>query len=76
VNEARRKAIAEAISKIEEAKDLLDTASTEERDEYEELSEKAQESDKGTAIEAAASTLEESLDECDSLINKLNDAKV
>jgi hypothetical protein len=76
VNDARRKEITDAISKIEDAKSILDLLATEERSEYEELSEKAQESDKGIKIEAAATSLEESIDDCDNLISKLNDAKV
>jgi hypothetical protein len=76
VNDARRKEIAEAISKIEDARSILEAASSEEREEFDSLPSKAQESDKGTAIDAAASTLEESLDKCDELISSLNDAKV
>lgn len=76
MNDARRKEIAEAISKIEDARSILEAASSEEREEFDSLPSKAQESDKGTAIDAAASTLEESLDKCDELISSLNDAKV
>jgi predicted nucleic acid-binding Zn-ribbon protein len=76
VNAERRKALAEAISHIEEAKSIIETAATEERDEFEALSEKAQEADKGVAIEACASSLEEMMDTCDDLVSKLNDAKV
>jgi hypothetical protein len=76
VNDARRKEIAEAISKIEDARAILEGVAQEERDSHEELSEKAQESEKGQAIDAAATTLEETLDDCDNLISKLSDAKV
>jgi hypothetical protein len=76
MNAERRKQLTEAISHVEEAKSIIETAATEERDEYEALSEKAQEAEKGVAIEACASTLDEALDDCDSLIGKLNDAKV
>lgn len=76
MNDARRKEIAEAISKIEDAKSILESASNDEREEFEELPEKAQESTKGTNIEATATILEETVDDCDNLISKLNDAKV
>jgi hypothetical protein len=76
MNAERRKQLAEAISQIEEAKSIIETVATEERDEFEALSEKAQEAEKGVAIEACASSLDEAMDDCDSLINKLNDAKV
>jgi len=76
VNEARTKEITEAISKIEEAKSILETCASDERESFDELSEKAQESDKGIKLDASATALEESLDECDSLITKLSDAKV
>lgn len=76
MNEARRKEIEQAISQIEEARTILETVSSEEREEFDELPEKAQESEKGLKIDASASALEESLDECDSILSKLNDAKV
>jgi hypothetical protein len=76
VNDARRKEIAEAISTIENARAILEVAAQEEREEFDDLPEKVQESDKGTAMDSAASTLEESLDKCDELIRELNDAKV
>ena len=76
MNAERRKQLAEAISQIEEAKSIIETVATEERDEFEALSEKAQETEKGVAIEACASSLDEAMDDCDSLINNLNDAKV
>lgn len=76
MNEARRKEIAEAISKVEEAKSIIETAASEEREQFDEMTEKAQESDKGQLVEAAATNLEEALDTCDDLIEKLNDAKV
>jgi hypothetical protein len=76
VNEARRKEIEKSISLVEEAKSILESASQEERDEFDELSPKEQESNKGTAIDAAASALEDSLDDCDALMRKLEDAKV
>lgn len=76
MNDARRREIEQAISHIEEAKSILESVAQEERDTFEEMDEKAQESPKGIAIDAAASALEESLDGCDSLISKLNDAKV
>jgi hypothetical protein len=76
VNEARGKEVAEAISHIEEARSILEGVAQEERDSHEELSEKDQESEKGLKIDAAATALEESLDECDALISKLQDAKV
>jgi hypothetical protein len=76
MNDARRKEITEAISTIENARAILEVAAAEEREEFDNLPSKAQESDKGTAIDAAASTLEESLDKCDELIRELSDAKV
>jgi hypothetical protein len=76
VNDARRKEIEQAISQIEEAKSILETAASDEREEFDELPEKTQESEKGIKIEAVATALEESLDDCDSLVSKLQDAKV
>lgn len=76
MNNERRKEIGEAVSKIEEAKSIIETAAIAEREQFDDLGEKAQESDKGIAIDAAATNLEEAQDDCDSLIEKLNNARV
>jgi len=76
VIEERRKDIEKAISLIEEAKSILESAAQEERDAFDELSESEQDTPKGITMDTAASTLEDTLETCESLISKLHDAKV
>jgi hypothetical protein len=76
MKDARRNEITSAISSLEEAKSIIETCASEERDAYDELSDEAKEEDKGLAMDAAASLLEDAVDTIDTLINKLNDAKV
>ena len=76
MNTERRKDIERAKSLIEEAKSILETAALEEHEEFDDLDEKGQASDKGQTIEAVAETLDETLDGCDAIVSKLQDASV
>lgn len=68
MNAARRKAIMEAITHLEEAKSLLDTAASEERDYYDNMPESFQNGEKGSAADAAATALEEAVTSIDDAI--------
>lgn len=62
MNKARRKEIARAVALLEEAKTVLETAESDERDYFDAMPESFQQGDKGTAAEAAADALQESVD--------------
>jgi len=75
MNKTRQKQIDKAISLLEEAKDLLDTAQTEEQEFFDNMSEKVQESEKGEKASEAANALQEAVDYCDQAIDGCNTAK-
>ena len=74
MNITQKDAMRSVISSLENLKGDVEPISEELREEFDALTEKAQESEKGQALESQASDLEESLDEFDALIEKLRSA--
>jgi hypothetical protein len=81
MNKTRRQAIASAVAKIEEAKDLLAVAaaiitgaSEEEREYYDNMPEGLQGSEKGEIADAAATGLEEAANALTELDDTLQEA--
>jgi hypothetical protein len=75
MNKTRQKQIDKAIAFLEEAKALLDTAQSEEQEFYDNMSEKAQEGEKGEKASEAANALQEAADYCEHAIDSCNTAK-
>lgn len=71
MNNYRRKQIAEAIGKIEEAIAILETVSGEEREYYDNLSENFQNSERGEKASETADTLDEALQSAEELRDNL-----
>jgi len=74
VNATQREAIQKVISTLEELKGDVDPIGTELREEFDNLPEKSQESEKGEKLDSEASLLEESADDFDSLADKLRES--
>lgn len=87
MNNDRRKAIQEAITAIEKARDILndatmvvEQAADDEREYYDNMPESLQGGDKGTTADEAATALEDARDELqqielDDIISKLEEAR-
>lgn len=71
MNKNRRKQIAEAIQKIEEAKTLLEIARDEEQDAFDNMPEGIQSSGRGETMEAAITSMDEAIDEIDNIVESL-----
>jgi len=71
MNDARRKEIANAITLLEGAKDLLEKCRDDEQEAFDNMSEGLQSSDRGQAIEANATSLGEAYDQVEEAINSL-----
>ncbi len=79
MNNARRKAIAEAVAllegiDLEAIKEALDTLKSDEREAFDNMPEGLQQSDRGQASEAAADALDEAHDAVERAIDELNEA--
>lgn len=74
MNKARRKEIARARDLLGEARTILEVARDEERDYFDNMPESIQEGAKGEKAEAVAETLEEAIDDLESLDEKLEEA--
>lgn len=87
MNEARRKELSKAIGliqeigpKLDEAKSIIESCATEERDYYDNMHENLQQGDKGSQADNAATQLEEvqsTLEEfdIDEMVGKIEEAK-
>lgn len=75
MNATRRKTIDKAIALLEEAKSIIETAGSEERDYYDAMPEGLQGGDKGSAADEAASALEEAGDAIDEIVGSLETAR-
>ena len=73
MNGTRRQSIAKARGMLEEAKEILETASGEERDFYDAMPENMKSGDKGEQAENAASKLEEAIESLDTIIGDLQE---
>lgn len=69
MNAARRKEIAKAGALIDEAKQILEQAQTDEQEYYDNMPESLQGGEKGNAAEAAADALQEAVDACDEVVS-------
>lgn len=74
MNKARRKAIAAVAKLLEEAKATIETLESEERAYFDTMPESLQGGTKGTAAEAAADALQETMDELGEAIETLERA--
>lgn len=74
MNANRRKQLAEAIAKIEEARTLIEIVRDEEQDAFENMPEGLQSSERGEKMETAVSRMEDSLSELDCIVEALNEA--
>lgn len=74
MNNERRKQLAEAIAKLEEAKNIIDSVREEERDAYNNLPDSLQSGEKGEKMGNAISKLDDAESELDSIIDYLNEA--
>ncbi len=75
MNDARRKELERARVLIAEARDILDTAATEERDYYDNMPENMQGGDKGTKADEVADTLEEVTSDIDEMLGKIEECE-
>jgi F0F1-type ATP synthase membrane subunit b/b' len=62
-----------AIGFLEDAKNIIDGAATDAREGFDELSEKAQEGEKGEALNKLADSLEEMDNDLDNILSNLGD---
>jgi Ran GTPase-activating protein (RanGAP) involved in mRNA processing and transport len=74
MNDARRKEIQRAVTLIEEAKDILEVAQTQEQDDFDNMSEDLQDGDEGLRAEEAVDALERAVTCCDDAISACADA--
>lgn len=74
MNANRRKQLADAIAKIEEARTLIEIVRDEEQDAFENMPEGIQSSERGEKMETAISRMEDSLSELDCIVDALNEA--
>jgi hypothetical protein len=75
MNAARRKALAEATVKIEEAKGIVETARDEEQDAFDNLSDKLKSSEKGEMMESNLSELEQAIDALDAVLGHIESSQ-
>jgi hypothetical protein len=74
MNAARRKDLEKARGMIEEAKAILEQTAEGEREYYDNMPESMQSGDKGEKADVAASALEEAVEECDGILEKIETA--
>lgn len=74
MNAARRKELDKARALIEEAKGIIEAAQGEEREYFDNMPESMQSGEKGEKASTAADSLEEAANECDSIIEKIEEA--
>lgn len=74
MNNARRKQIADAIQKIEEAKTLLEIVRDEEQDAFDNIPEGIQSSERGQKMEAAISSMDDAINDIENIVGSLETA--
>jgi phage shock protein A len=72
MNNERRKRIADVVSKLEEAKEELDSLRDEEQEAYDNTPESLQESDRGYAMQEAIDNLESACNSVEEAVDTLN----
>jgi len=82
MNKDRRKALQEAVSKLDEAraalfeaKGLIETAKDEEQDYFDNMPEAFQQGDKGQAAEAAIAELDNAIESIDAAVDNTENAQ-
>ena len=74
MNDARRKEIRRALALIEEAKGILEVAQTQEQDDFDKMSDDAQDGEEGLRAEEAVEALERAASCCDDTISACEEA--
>lgn len=74
MNKQRRTDIAKAIALIEQAKEILETAASDERDYYDNMPDAFQDGDRGQRADEVATALEEAASACDDIVSQAQDA--
>jgi hypothetical protein len=74
MNAERRKEIERAKTLIEEAKSILETAASDEREYYDNMPESLQSGDKGEKAIAAADALDEAVNAIDDIVSNIETA--
>lgn len=75
MNKARRKALDEVISKIEEAKELLENLQAEEEEYWDNMPENLQGSERYEAADAAVDNMSSAVDALDEAISSIESAQ-
>lgn len=71
MNKARRNELSRIADELENLRDALDAVASEERDAYDNLPESLQESERGTAMSAAADEMDDICGELDDLRQRI-----
>ena len=74
MNATRRKALSEIFEQLDDLKNQLETLATEERDQFDNMSEKRQDSAKGRAVDEAARYLEDAVGDLSSALDNIENA--
>lgn len=74
MNAQRRKQLAEAIAKLEEAQTLIEIVRDEEQDAFDNMPEGLQSGEKGQKMESAVSRMEDALNDLENAVDGLNEA--
>jgi hypothetical protein len=74
MNDVRRKEIRRALALIEEAKGILEVAQTQEQDDFDKMSDEAQDGEEGLRAEEAVDALERAATCCDDAISACEEA--
>lgn len=75
MNADRRKQLDKAYALLEQAKEIVETAQSEEQDCYNNLSEGLQQTERGQQYETNAFYLQDAMDNLDSAMEKVEEAK-
>lgn len=71
MNKTRRKEIARALAMLGDAREILDSIASEERDAFEAMPESLQSSERGQSMESAAETIEQARDNIENIETEL-----
>lgn len=74
MNKQRRAEIEKAIALLDQAKDILESCASDEREGYENLSEGLQQAERGQAMETASDALDEAVSNVEDAMSKAQEA--
>lgn len=74
MNAQRRKLLAEAVAKLEEAKTLIEIVRDEEQDAFDNMPEGLQSGENGQKMETAVSRMEDAYNDLENVVDALNEA--